>query len=82
MKNWKMNPMRPRLKSVRSRSLSAVMSVPSTTTAPEVGRSMPLIRLRSVDFPDPLRPTSTAISPCPIAASTSRKTTRSLSPSR
>ena len=82
LKNWKTKPMRRRRKRVRASSSSAVRSVPSTTTRPEVGRSMPAIRLSSVDFPDPLRPTSTAISPGSIATETSLSTARSESPSR
>ena len=42
---------------------------------PAVGRSSPdATRCRSVDFPDPLRPTSTAISPGAMAIETSRST--------
>jgi hypothetical protein len=39
------------------------------------------IRLCSVDLPEPLRPTSTAISPGVMATETSRRTIRSESPS-
>src|SRR5438445_976651 len=71
-----------RRKRVRACSSSAVRSVPSTTTAPAVGRSMPAITLSSVDLPEPLRPTSTTLSPRAIVTDTSRSTTRSASPSR
>ena len=43
---------------------------------------MPAITLSSVDLPEPLRPTSTTISPRAIVTDTSRSTTRSASPSR
>src|SRR6266850_3538745 len=71
-----------RRKRVRACSSSAVRSAPSTTTAPAVGPSMPAITLSSVDLPEPLRPTSTMISPRAIVTDTSRSTTRSASPSR
>src|ERR671923_2238497 len=71
-----------RRKSVRICSPSAVRSVPSTTTVPDVGGSIPAMTLRSVDFPEPLRPTITAISPLASVTDTSRSTTRSVSPSR
>ena len=71
-----------RRKRVRACSSSAVRSVPSTSTVPALGRSMPAITLSRVDFPEPLRPTSTAISPLAMVTDTSRSTTRSISASR
>src|SRR5262249_37887615 len=52
--------------------LQAVMSVPSRRTRPAVGRTMPQMAFRSVDFPAPLLPTRVTISP----ASTRRLTWR------
>src|SRR5215471_15021383 len=43
--------------------LQPVMSVPSRRTRPAVGRTMPQMALRSVDFPAPLLPTRVTISP-------------------
>ena len=46
--------MRRRRSRVRAVSDSAATSTPSTRTVPDVGRSIPLTRLSSVDFPDRL----------------------------
>ncbi len=56
LKNWKTKPMWRRRKSVRSRSPSAVITVPPMATSPALGASIPLIRLSRVDLPEPLRP--------------------------
>ena len=42
----------------------AVMSFPSTKTAPEVGRSSRFMHRTRVDFPAPERPMIPKISPC------------------
>ena len=53
LKNWKMKPSLSRRSLVRSASSSAVISVPSSTTVPEVGRSSPARMCISVDLPEP-----------------------------
>lgn len=42
-------------------TLSSVMSLPLKITLPEVGRSMPMMSLTSVDFPLPLCPVMTVM---------------------
>src|ERR1700722_3879102 len=64
---------------------------PSTITCPLVGKSKPLVILSAVVFPDPLRPSSTSVSPVstekltpdrivrpPISYDTSRNSTRAI----
>src|SRR6185295_15890232 len=81
LKNWNTKPIRRRRRSVRSRSDSAGIETPSSNTSPDVGGSIPAIRCKSVDLPDPLRPTSTAISPRPTEAFAPRSTVRDRPPS-
>src|SRR6185437_12976884 len=45
---------------------------PSTRSVPEEGRSSPAATLSSVDFPQPVGPTTETNSPSPIASVTSR----------
>ena len=61
---WGTNAM-PR--STRACGGSAVMSSPSSATAPELSRIMPKIAFIAVDLPAPLGPTMTATSPRPTA---------------
>ena len=56
LKNWKMKPILSRRRRVRSSSESAATDWPSMRISPEVGRSRPPIRLRSVDLPEPEGP--------------------------
>src|ERR1035437_3438063 len=63
LKNWKMKPILSRRKRVRSSSERSATDWPSMRIWPEVGRSSPPIRLRSVDFPEPDGPTRETISP-------------------
>ena len=49
----------------RTRSHSAV-DLPSTSTSPDDGRIIPLISRSAVVLPDPLRPSSTSVSPASI----------------
>ena len=48
----------------RALSESCATSVPATMTCPDVGRSMPAIRLSSVVLPEPEGPMSARNSPC------------------
>ena len=45
---------------------------PGRSTVPEVAFSRPAITRSSVDFPDPLSPTSATDSPCPTRSDTPR----------
>ena len=56
LKNWKTKPMCSRRSFVRSLSPSVVISVPATSTVPDVGLSRPARMCISVDFPDPEGP--------------------------
>src|SRR5262249_15971189 len=58
-----MNPILSRRTLVSSSSEMAASEAPSTRTSPDVGRSRPPMRFRSVDFPDPDGPTIDTISP-------------------
>ncbi len=53
LKNWKMKPSLSRRSLVRSPSSSPVISVPASSTVPEVGRSRPARMCMSVDLPEP-----------------------------
>ena len=53
LKNWKMKPSLSRRSLVRSPSSRSVISTPSSTTEPEVGRSSPARMCISVDLPEP-----------------------------
>jgi hypothetical protein len=53
LKNWKMNPSLSRRSLVRSPSSRLVISTPSSTTDPLVGRSRPARMCISVDLPEP-----------------------------
>ena len=55
-KAWKMKATVDRRNATRADSLMALTSSPSTITLPDVGRSRPPSRLRSVVLPDPDRP--------------------------
>ena len=59
-----------RRKIVRVSSLRAKMSLPSTVTVPEVGRSSPPSIWRRVDLPEPEVPTMATNSPCSTLRST------------
>ena len=54
-----------------------VMSWPSTRISPESGRIKPRISLRTVDFPEPLAPRITLVSPRSIRKLMSLRTTES-----
>ena len=56
-KNWKTNPIFSPRSFASASSPSAVMSMPSISTRPEVGASSPAIKPSSVDFPLPDGPT-------------------------
>ena len=56
--DWKTNPIFSRLSLVNVPSSSVVVVVPSITTAPSLGKSIAPAKLRRVDLPHPLRPTS------------------------
>ena len=64
VKNWKMNPILRRRKSVRWFSPSAVRFWPSSQMEPLSARSIPLMRLSSVLLPLPLLPRMATNSPC------------------
>jgi len=53
LKNWKMKPSLSRRSLVRSPSSRPEISVPSSCTVPEVGRSRPARMCMSVDLPEP-----------------------------
>src|SRR5258707_14672818 len=53
---------------VSASSGNDVVVTPSTSTVPEVGKSMAPARLNSVDLPHPLRPTSATNSPREISS--------------
>ncbi len=53
------------------RRSSAAMSAPSSRRRPDVGRTNPRTRLRSVDLPDPDGPTKATVSPSRTSRSTS-----------
>src|SRR3984893_8206679 len=67
---------------VRAGSPIAVTSRPSISTVPRSARSMPLMRLRSVDLPEPLRPVTATVSPRPTCASARSSTWCTRPPSR
>ena len=52
-------------------------AAPRHDTVPPVAASSPAMIRSSVDLPEPERPSSPTISPCPIRTSTSSSTTRS-----
>ena len=52
LKDWNTKPSLSRRSRVSPRSSRAVMSTPSTSTVPEVGRSSPARMCRRVDLPD------------------------------
>ena len=68
-KNWKTMPMLRARQRVSLRSLVVETSTPSTTTMPDVGRSMPVSMFRNVDLPPPEGPTRAMNSPRPISMS-------------
>jgi hypothetical protein len=61
--------------------LVVMMLWPATSTSPESGASMPLIRFSNVDFPEPLRPRSATVSPLMKSAFRSSRTRCFLPPS-
>ena len=63
LKNWKMKPILSRRTRVSSSSERPASDSPSMRTSPEVGRSSPPTRLRSVDLPEPDGPMIETISP-------------------
>ncbi|MNY74096.1 hypothetical protein D3C86_2130430 [compost metagenome] len=63
MKLWKTKPRCSRRKAVSSCSLSLPTSRPARRKVPEVGRSRPPMRFRSVLLPLPELPTSATNSP-------------------
>src|SRR5262245_46601030 len=65
-----MKPILSRLTRVSASSGSPASDSPSTRTIPEVGRSSPPTRLRSVDLPEPEGPMIDTISPRAIASVT------------
>src|SRR6267143_2124963 len=67
---------------VRAGSPIAVTSRPSISTVPRSARSMPLMRLRSVDLPEPLRPLTATVSPHLTCASAPSSTWCTRPPSR
>ena len=75
LKNWKMKPSLSRRSWVSSASSRWVISVPSTSTVPEVGRSSPARMCMRVDLPDPDGPMIA------VKRSRSKSTLRSLSAS-
>src|SRR5216684_574971 len=62
-KNWKTKPIRERRNRASSASLRPASAVPPTVTVPDVGRSSPATRLRSVDLPPPDGPMMAVNSP-------------------
>ena len=66
-KNWKTTPMVLPRQIASWFSLSLCTGVPSMTTSPEVGRSMPVIMLMSVDLPLPDLPIMPTNSPSPTS---------------
>ena len=65
---------------VRASSFREKMSLPSTRTAPEVGRSSPPSMCSRVDFPEPEVPTTATNSPLSTVRSTPSKARTSVSP--
>ena len=61
-RNWNTKPMRVRRSRVSASSSSDEVFTPSISTSPAEGRSAAPARLRSVVFPQPLRPTSATYS--------------------
>ena len=79
-KNWKTTPIvRPRHTASRF-SDSAWTGVPSITTSPPVGRSMPVIMLMSVVLPEPDFPMSPTNSPGRTSRSTPLSAVNGTSP--
>src|SRR4051794_34726048 len=81
LKNWKMKPNLSRRRAVRRLSSSFVMSTPSTSTEPPVGRSRPARMCMRVDFPDPDGPMIAAKRPCGKSTETPRRASTAASPS-
>ena len=75
---WKMTPMRLARNRSRLGPFNAVRSTPSTSMLPLCGCATPQIKLRKVDFPEPLAPKRKTFSP----TSTLKSATRSANPVR
>ena len=71
LKNWKIMPTCRRRKRAAAVSDSVSTRSPPTRTAPPVGRSIPAMRLSSVDFPLPDGPMIATASPAATARLTS-----------
>jgi hypothetical protein len=80
LKNWKMNPMCFRRSFVSSLSFRFVISVPSTETEPEVGRSSPARMCMRVDLPEPDGPITAVSRPCATSSETPRSASTAVSP--
>ena len=80
LKNWKTKPIERRRSLVRSLSPRWVISVPSRTTVPEVGRSSPARMCISVDLPDPEGPMTAVSLPGSTPSVTPRSASTAVSP--
>ena len=79
LKNWKTKPMCSRRSFVRSLSPSVVISLPATSTAPEVGLSSPARMCISVDLPEPDGPmTAVALPRCDVDGHAAKRVDRRL----
>src|SRR5271170_6020107 len=70
-----MNPTFSRRSLVSPASPSSEVTVPSSVTVPDVGKSMAPARFKSVDLPQPLRPTRATNSPAWNSRETSSSAT-------
>src|SRR4051812_35768632 len=82
LNDWNTNPTRSRRSSVSLRSSSFVISTPSSTTEPDVGRSSPARMCISVDLPEPDGPMMAVKRLCgkPTVTPSSARTAASPSP--
>ena len=80
LKLWNTKPILRRRKMVRASSFREKMSLPSTVTAPPVGRSSPPSMCSKVDLPEPEVPTIATNSPSSTARSTPSSAFTSVSP--
>ncbi len=78
--DWKMNATRSRSIRATPSALMVVISSPSTSTRPLVGRSRPPMMLSRVVFPEPDRPRSATSSPRVIENDTPRSACTSVAP--
>ena len=80
LKNWKTKPMCSRRSFVSSLSPSVVISVPATSTVPEVGLSSPARMCIRVDLPEPDGPMTAVSRALSMSTDTPRSASTAVSP--